>query len=313
MSIDIEQFHSVFFDESDEHLDDMEQLLMGLDVESPDPEELNSIFRAAHSIKGGSGIFGFDALMNLTHVMENLLDQARNNELSITEQKVKNAYYEGQLAAIGKSQAVIEFNMDGIIQHANDNFLNTVGYTLEEIKGKHHSMFVDPAYRASPEYAAFWDGLRNGTYSSGEYRRVGKDGKEIFIQATYNPILDHNGKPFRVVKFATDITGRTQAVDEIKHVMTRLTEGDLTVNIEHALEGDFAVLGEAINQFINEMRGTITSINDAVETINVASGEIATGNADLSSRTEQQASSFEETASSMEELTGTVKLNAENS
>lgn len=84
MSIDIEQFHSVFFDESDEHLDDMEQLLMGLDVESPDPEELNSIFRAAHSIKGGSGIFGFDALMNLTHVMENLLDQARNNELSIT-------------------------------------------------------------------------------------------------------------------------------------------------------------------------------------------------------------------------------------
>ena len=84
MSIDIEQFHSVFFDESDEHLDDMEQLLMGLDVESPDPEELNSIFRAAHSIKGGSGIFGFDALMSLTHVMENLLDQARNNELCIT-------------------------------------------------------------------------------------------------------------------------------------------------------------------------------------------------------------------------------------
>lgn len=84
MSIDIEQFHSVFFDESDEHLDDMEQLLMSLDVEAPDPEELNSIFRAAHSIKGGSGIFGFDALMNLTHVMENLLDKARNNELQLT-------------------------------------------------------------------------------------------------------------------------------------------------------------------------------------------------------------------------------------
>ena len=88
MSIDIEQFHGVFFDESDEHLDDMEQLLMSLDVESPDPEELNSIFRAAHSIKGGSGIFGFDALMNLTHVMENLLDKARNNELSVTAEIV---------------------------------------------------------------------------------------------------------------------------------------------------------------------------------------------------------------------------------
>ena len=173
-------------------------------------------------------------------------------------------------------------------------------------------MFVDPSYRASPEYAAFWEGLRNGSYSSGEYRRLGKNGKEIFIQASYNPILDYNGKPFRVVKFASDITGRTQAVDEIKHVMTKLTEGDLTVNIDHALEGDFAVLGEAINQFINELRGTITNINEAVETINVASGEIATGNADLSSRTEQQASSLEETASSMEELTGTVKLNAEN-
>ncbi|WP_334050498.1 methyl-accepting chemotaxis protein [Alteromonas gracilis] len=231
---------------------------------------------------------------------------------NITEQKVKNAYFEGQLAAIGKSQAVIEFNMDGVIQDANENFLNTVGYTLDEVKGKHHSMFVDPSYRASPEYAAFWEGLRNGSYSSGEYRRLGKNGKEIFIQATYNPILDHNGKPFRVVKFASDITGRTQAVDEIKHVMTKLTEGDLTVNIDHALEGDFAVLGEAINQFINELRGTITNINEAVETINVASGEIATGNADLSSRTEQQASSLEETASSMEELTGTVKLNAEN-
>ena len=261
--------------------------------------------------KDGSDIWiqaTYNPILDLSGNVVKVVKYASN----ITEQKVKNAYFEGQLAAIGKSQAVIEFNMDGIIQHANENFLTTVGYTLDEIKGKHHSMFVDPAHRASPEYAAFWDALRSGTFSSGEYRRLGKNGKEIFIQATYNPILDYNGKPFRVVKFATDITGRTQAVDEIKHVMTKLTEGDLTVNIEHALDGDFAVLGEAINRFINEMRSTITSINEAVETINVASGEIATGNADLSSRTEQQASSLEETASSMEELTGTVKLNAEN-
>lgn len=84
MTIDVNQFHGVFFDESDEHLQDMEQLLMTLDVDAPDPEELNSIFRAAHSIKGGSGIFGFDALMNLTHVMENLLDKARNQEIQVT-------------------------------------------------------------------------------------------------------------------------------------------------------------------------------------------------------------------------------------
>jgi methyl-accepting chemotaxis protein len=231
---------------------------------------------------------------------------------NITEQKVQNAYFEGQLEAIGKSQAVIEFNMDGIIQTANDNFLQTLGYTLDEIKGKHHSMFVDASYRSTHEYAAFWESLREGTFSSGEYKRIGKNGKEIFIQATYNPILDHNGKPFRVVKFATDITDRTQAIDEIKHVMERLTEGDLTVSIEHALEGEFKVLGGSINQFIEEMRGTILNINSAVETINTASSEIALGNSDLSSRTEQQASSLEETASSMEELTSTVKLNAEN-
>ena len=88
MTIDINQFHGVFFDESDEHLQDMEQLLMTLDVDAPDPEELNSIFRAAHSIKGGSGIFGFDALMNLTHVMENLLDKARNQEIQVTAEIV---------------------------------------------------------------------------------------------------------------------------------------------------------------------------------------------------------------------------------
>ena len=88
MTIDVNQFHGVFFDESDEHLQDMEQLLMTLDVDAPDPEELNSIFRAAHSIKGGSGIFGFDALMNLTHVMENLLDKARNQEIQVTAEIV---------------------------------------------------------------------------------------------------------------------------------------------------------------------------------------------------------------------------------
>jgi methyl-accepting chemotaxis protein len=231
---------------------------------------------------------------------------------NITDQKIKNAYYEGQLEAIGKSQAVIEFNMDGIVQSANDNFLKTVGYTIEEIKGKHHSMFVESSYRASHEYAAFWESLREGNFETGEFKRIGKNGSEIFIQATYNPILDHNGKPFRVVKFATDVTGRTEAVAEIKDVMMRLTQGDLTAHIDHGLQGEFASLGESINQFIDEMRNTITNINEAVETINVASSEIATGNADLSSRTEQQASSLEETASSMEELTGTVKLNAEN-
>ena len=96
--------------------------------------------------------------------------------------------------------------MDGKIEDANENFLKTLGYTLDEIKGQHHSMFVDPPYRASPEYKAFWDKLRRGEYDAGQYKRIGKGGKEVWIQASYNPILDANGKPFKVVKYATDIT-----------------------------------------------------------------------------------------------------------
>ena len=231
---------------------------------------------------------------------------------NITEDKLKNAYFEGQLNAISKSQAVIEFDLEGVILNANSNFLAAMGYTLDEVKGKHHSIFVDPAFKNSPEYAAFWDQLRHGVYASGEYKRFNKSGKPVYIQASYNPILDQNGKPFRVVKYATDVTGRTLAVESIKSVMASLSDGDLLKTIEEPLEGDFKVLGESINHFIGELRDTIVKIHTAVETIDTASNEIATGNADLSSRTEQQASSLEETASAMEELTGTVKLNAEN-
>ncbi|MDO6353463.1 PAS domain-containing protein, partial [Synechococcus sp. YX-04-1] len=126
----------------------------------------------------------------------------------ITEQKLKTADFEGQLEAIGKSQAVIEFDMDGTIRWANDNFLNTVGYSLDEIKGSHHRMFAEPAYAASPEYAAFWQNLNNGNFDSGEYKRLGKGGKEIWIQASYNPIFDPSGKPYKVVKYASDITAQ---------------------------------------------------------------------------------------------------------
>ena len=124
----------------------------------------------------------------------------------VTAEKLKTADLAGQIAAIGKSQAVIEFNMDGTIITANDNFLGALGYSLDEIKGKHHSMFVEPAERDSAAYREFWATLNRGEYQAGEYKRIGKGGKEVWIQASYNPILDLNGKPFKVVKYATDIT-----------------------------------------------------------------------------------------------------------
>jgi methyl-accepting chemotaxis protein len=124
----------------------------------------------------------------------------------VTNQKLSTANLAGQIAAIGKSQAVIEFNMDGTIIGANSNFLGAVGYTLDEIQGRHHSMFVEPAERDSAEYRAFWAALNRGEYQAAEYKRFGKGGKEIWIQASYNPILDLNGKPYKVTKYATDTT-----------------------------------------------------------------------------------------------------------
>ena len=124
----------------------------------------------------------------------------------VTAQKLKNADLAGQIEAIGKSQAVIEFNLDGTILNANDNFLHALGYSLGEIKGKHHSIFVEPADRDGAVYRAFWAALNRGEFQAGEFKRVGKGGKEVWIQASYNPILDLNGKPFKVVKYASDIT-----------------------------------------------------------------------------------------------------------
>ena len=115
---------------------------------------------------------------------------------------MRKAYdHEGQLRAVHKAQAVIEFNLDGTILTANENFLKATGYSMEEIKGKHHSIFVDPAYRESSEYRSFWEKLGRGEYDAGEYKRIGKGGREVWLQASYNPIMDMNDKPFKVVKY----------------------------------------------------------------------------------------------------------------
>ena len=125
---------------------------------------------------------------------------------NITEFKKLNEEYEARNEAVGNGNAVIDFTLDGIVIDANDNFLKTMGYTLDEIKGKHHRMFCDPVDVASPEYVKFWAKLNQGEFDAGQYKRLGKDGKEVWIQASYNPILDSSGKPIKVVKFATDVT-----------------------------------------------------------------------------------------------------------
>jgi len=231
----------------------------------------------------------------------------------ITSAKLERVDRMGQMNAINLTQAVIEFTLDGSILTANQNFLQTLGYQLDEIKGRHHSMFVDEQFKRSAEYQNFWQRLRSGEFFVDEYKRFGKGGKEVWIQGSYNPILDAEGKPFKVVKYAVNITNRKVVVNEIKRVMTLLSQGNLSVDIEQPFAGEFAELGQLMSDFISSLRQIITDINEAASTIKLAATEISAGNIDLSSRTEQQASNLEETASSMEELTSTVKQNSDNS
>ncbi|WP_331001519.1 methyl-accepting chemotaxis protein [Nitrogeniibacter aestuarii] len=238
----------------------------------------------------------------------------------ISEQKLKFADFEGQLAAISKAQAVIEFELDGTIRYANDNFLNAVGYTLDEVRGKHHSIFVDPDHRKSAEYRAFWEKLGRGEYDAGQYMRVTKTGEEIWIQASYNPIMDMNGKPFKVVKYATDVTAQVRAARAMEEavaqtgvVVAAAQEGDLTQRVPlDGKDGSIEALCAGVNSLVDIMVDVVGRVKEATGAISTASQEIAQGNADLSGRTENQASSLEETASSMEELTSTVRQNTEN-
>ena len=261
--------------------------------------------------KGGKEIWiqaSYNPILDLNGKPMKVVKFASN----VTERKLQNADFSGQINAIGKSQAVIEFNMDGTIITANDNFLSAVGYSLAEIKGQHHSIFVEPEYKSSLDYQQFWEKLNRGEYDSNEYKRIGKGGKEVWIQASYNPILDLNGNTFKVVKYATDITARKHAISEIKETLITMSQGDLSKGIETDLVGEFSIIGDSINDFMGVLNEMVSDIRNASTNVFDSSREIAQGNNELSHRTESQASSLEETASAMEELTSTVQQNAEN-
>ncbi|ROH86360.1 PAS domain S-box protein, partial [Pseudomethylobacillus aquaticus] len=239
---------------------------------------------------------------------------------TIRAQEALNQDYSSQLAAINANQPVIEFTPDGKVTRVNEHFLRLMDYSEAEAIGQHHSTFVDPVYRNSAEYRAFWERLGHGEFYAGQYQRFAKGGREVWLQASYNPIKDVTGKVVKVVKFASDITAAVQAqralvkaVEETQAVVAAAKAGDLTQHIETSDKtGDIADLCSGINALISSTADIITQIKEAGDTINTAANEIAAGNNDLSQRTEEQASSLEETASSMEELASTVKQNAEN-
>ena len=217
---------------------------------------------------------------------------------------------EGMLASLNKSQAVIEFSMDGSFVHANAYFTGTTGYSLDEIRGRHHSMFVEPSYAQSPEYKAFWEKLNRGEFDAGQYRRVGKGGKEIWIQASYNPILDAAGRAFKVVKFATDITELQTVASQVMHAAR---EKDLTQFIPlDGKAGATKMLAEGFNELLQSIGTVIAEIKASSTDVANAASEIASSTTDLSQRTEEQAASLEQTSSSMEEISVTVRNNAEH-
>ena len=190
----------------------------------------------------------------------------------ITQQKMRNADYSGQIDAIGKSQAVIEFNLDGTIVSANENFLSTLGYSIHEITSRSHAMFVEEGYKTSNEYRSFWDALRRGEYQSGEFKRVGKDGRDVWIQASYNPIFDMNGRPFKVVKYASDTTAvvemrkeNERGIAECVHVLKSLSEGDFTVKMTGHYDGTFAEIKRALNNTIDTLNGTMGACVSTLE------------------------------------------------
>jgi len=237
----------------------------------------------------------------------------------ITVQEIARQNMKGLADAIDLSYATIEFNLDGTVMTANANFLKTLGYSLDEIKGKHHRMFCETVYTNSSEYTGFWAKLNRGEADSGVYKRIGKGGNEVWIQASYSPVKDEMGRPFKVVKLATDITVQKKAqfeleacMGEAQHSLGALAEGDLTQSMSGTYQGELEKIKVSINTALTNLTQTMTTVRDAVEAVTTGSEQITKGGEDLSQRTAEQASALEETSASMEEMTSTVKQSADN-
>ncbi len=229
----------------------------------------------------------------------------------ITDAKRKAAEDAGKLDAISRAQAIIEFTPTGEIVTANQNFLNAVGYSLEEIRGKHHRIFCEDSIRNDPSYGEFWRRLGSGEYTSAEYKRIAKSGKPIWIQASYNPIFDENGKVFKIIKFATDVTDRVTAVDDLASSLTALSNGDLTGTISVSFTPALEKVRHDLNASLHKLQHAMRNVAESTKSITEGAREISEATDNLARRTEQQAAAVEETSAALQEITRTVAQNAE--
>jgi methyl-accepting chemotaxis protein len=228
----------------------------------------------------------------------------------ITAEKLQAAENAAKLEAIGRTQAVIEFTPEGEILGANELFLQTVGYALDEIRGRNHRMFLQPDYAKSPDYAEFWAQLKRGEAIAAEFERVGKGGKLVFIQASYNPVLDARGRVVKVVKFATDATSR-RAIQRLGRGLTELAANDLTCVITEPFAASYESIRHDFNQAIERVHASMQAVVTSAASVRGSADEIAAASDDLSRRSEQQAASLEQTAAALEQITATVKRTAE--
>lgn len=244
----------------------------------------------------------------------------------ITAAKMKNSEYEGKIQAISKAQAVIEFNLDGTIISANENFLQTLGYALSEIQGKHHRMFCDGDFARTGEYADFWKKLNRGEFDSGRYLRVGAGGRKIWIQATYNPIMDMNGVPYKVVKFASDITEQVELeqavkrkatedqtkVDSLLATVNRAAAGDLTSPVGVSGEDAIGQLAKGIQQMMEDLRKVISIVVSSANNFGTSSKSIAEQSTSVAAGAQSLGATVEEMNASIEEFTASIASIADN-
>lgn len=234
----------------------------------------------------------------------------------------------GILTALDRSQAIIEFSIEGHILSANENFLRAVEYDLSEIIGKHHSIFVEPSYASSHEYKSFWEELRDGGFVTNKFQRVSKSGKTLWLEATYNALTDSSGKAYKVVKIATDITvseqtrlrqdaeiskkttAQERVVSELASGLKALSEGDLTAAINTPFDEEYEGLRDNFNAALDKLKETMQRIMSTAGTIQNGAVEMSHASDDLAKRTENQAASLEETAAALDEVTATVQQTA---
>ncbi|QRY68496.1 PAS domain-containing methyl-accepting chemotaxis protein [Ensifer sp. PDNC004] len=230
----------------------------------------------------------------------------------ITATKAKSTDDQGKIDALSRAQAIIEFTPSGEIITANENFLSAMGYALPEIVGRHHSMFCEPDDVHSPAYAGFWRDLAAGRFVTDQFKRIGKGGKTVFIQASYNPILDDAGRVSKVVKFAVDVSDRVLAVQEIGAGLGRLAECNIRMTLDEPFVGELEMLRRDFNTSIGMFQETLSAVLSQTRDLNSNSHEMKDAAEHLSDRTRQQAAALEQTSAALEQATATVRTSTEN-